>query len=57
MTVKELYDWAIKNKCEDADIIIQPHDSLGFEITEENITEVVWTTFGNIVDDKVVISE
>ena len=43
MTIEELYKWAIKNDCEDKQVVIYAHDALGEEVEnwldEDYLTE------------------
>lgn len=49
MTIEELYKWAIKNDCEDKQVVIYAHDALGEEV--EN-----WLDEDCLIEDKECVS-
>lgn len=54
MTVKELYEWSIKNKCENYNLEIVDLEGKEYHVCEDMITTVRYKCLEYI--DKVVIS-
>lgn len=54
MTIKELYEWAVENKCENDTLQIVDWEDRGYYVCEDMITSIQYECLGYL--DKVVIS-
>jgi hypothetical protein len=54
MTIKELYDWAVENECENDNLQIVDWEDRGYDVCEDMITSITYKGLGYL--DKVVIS-
>lgn len=54
MTIKELYEWAIENECEDDNLLIADAENTAWKVNEDMLTSIQYEGLGYL--DKVVIS-